>query len=343
MSESKLLVQDKAVVTPGETLAVGMEYFPGVGTYRCEDKILANQLGLLNIEGKVLKTTPLAGRYLPARNDIVIGRVVDILMSGWRVDINCPYSAVIPLKDATFDFIKKGDDLTNYFALEDYVVCKITQVTSQNLIDVSMKGPGLRKLRGGQFMTVNAAKVPRIIGRKGSMITMIKHATGCQMVVGQNGLAWISGEPDQEVIAVNAVRKIEREGHIAGLTERVKVFLEEHTGKTLDMEAITREAEAEDAAAQEQRNRFPRFERRDEGGDGGDRGGFRGGGDRGGFRGGGDRGGDRGGFRGGDRGGFRGERRDGPRPPRRDGDRPPRSDAAPRPPQGEAFKNDDTN
>jgi exosome complex component RRP4 len=322
MSESKLLVQDKSVVIPGEALAEGMEYFPGIGTYRHEDKILANQLGLLTIEGKVLKTTPLAGRYLPAKNDIVIGRVIDILMSGWRVDINCPYSAVIPLKDATFEFIKKGDDLTNYFALEDYVVCKVTQVTSQNLIDVSMKGPSLKKLRGGQFLTVNAAKVPRIIGRRGSMITMVKHATGCQIIVGQNGLVWISGEPDSEVIAVDAIRKIEREAHISGLTERVKIYLEQRTGKTLDMEAITREAEAE-AAAAEAKPRFFRDEntegyrdrppRRD-----GDRGGYRGG-DRG------------------DRGGFRGR---GDRPPRRDGDRPPRRDFAPRPPQGDAFKGD---
>lgn len=85
---------------------------------------------------------------------------------------------------------------------------------------------------------------------------------------------------------------------------------------------------------------------RDERGDRGERGGFRGG-ERGGFRGG-DRGGDRGGFRGGDRGdrppregggGFRGGDRDGggfraggDRPPRDGaprGDRPPRTTTGP--------------
>jgi exosome complex component RRP4 len=258
MAESKLLVNDRSVVTPGEVIAVGMEYFPGVGTYRHEDKILANQLGLLNVEGKVLKTTSLSGRYLPARNDIVIGRVIDILMSGWRIDINCPYSAVLPLKDATFDFIKKGADLTEYFNLEDYVVCKITQVTSQNLIDVSMKGPGLRKLRGGQFLTVNAAKVPRIIGRKGSMVSMVKKATGCQIAVGQNGIVWISGEPEMELIAVHAIQQIEREAHVPGLTERIKNYLEGATGMKLDVDAITREAEAEAAAAEQQTRSFSR-------------------------------------------------------------------------------------
>ena len=256
MKESKLLVQDKNVVTPGEIIAEGMDFFPGVGTYRYEDKILANQTGLLHVEGKVLKTTPLAGRYLPSRNDVIIGRVMDILMSGWRVDINCPYSAVLPLKDATFDFIKKGADLTEYFNLEDYIMCKITQVTSQNLIDVSMKGPGLRKLRGGQFILVNAAKIPRIIGRQGSMVSMIKKATGCQIAAGQNGIVWISGDPQNEIVAINAIRKIEREAHVAGLTERVKEFLEAQTGKTLDLAAITREAEAEAAAQEQQSSRF---------------------------------------------------------------------------------------
>jgi len=260
MRESKLLVHDKVVVTPGEVIAEGMEYFPGLGTYRHEDRILANQTGLLNIEGKVLKTTPLSGRYLPSRNDVVIGRVIDILMSGWRVDINCPYSAVLPLKDATFDFIKKGADLTEYFNLEDYILCKITQVTSQNLIDVSMKGPGLAKLKGGQFITVNAAKVPRIIGRKGSMVSMVKKATNCKIAVGQNGIVWINGEPPAELIAVQAVKMIEREAHTSGLTERVKLFLEQQTGVTLDMEQIVREAEAEAAEQERQTRRAPREE-----------------------------------------------------------------------------------
>src|SRR3989344_2348695 len=36
-----------------------------------------------------------------------------------------------------------------------------------------------------------------------------------------------------EIIAIQAIRKIEQEGHIGGLTERIKTFLEEKTGKQL--------------------------------------------------------------------------------------------------------------
>lgn len=231
MTESELIAKNRDIVVPGQTLAIGMEYFPGLGTYRHEDRILANQVGLLHIDGKVLKTTPMASPYLPARNDVVIGKVVDILMSGWRIDINCPYTAVLPLKDATFDFIRKGEDLTGYFDLNDYVVCKITQVTSQNLIDVSMKDKTLKKLRGGQFIRVNPAKVPRIIGKGGSMMGVVKRQTDCQIAVGQNGMVWVSGEPQSEVLAIKAIRMIERQAHVPGLTEKVKAFLESQTGR----------------------------------------------------------------------------------------------------------------
>jgi len=237
MTNEKLLVKDKDVVVPGEVLAEGMNYLPGNGTYRLNDKVLANRLGLLVIEGKVLKTLPLAGRYLPRSYDIVIGKVIDILMSGWRFEINSPYSAVLPLKDASFTYIPKGADLSRYFELDDYAVVKVTNVTSQNLIDVTCKGPGLHKLRGGRIIHVNTNKVPRIIGKKGSMVSMIKRATDCMIIVGQNGIAWISGQPEMEVITVNAIQMIEEHSHTSGLTDKVKDYLEKATGRKIEMTA----------------------------------------------------------------------------------------------------------
>jgi len=237
MTEGKLLVNDKDIVVPGEVLAEGMSFLPGNGTYRTKDKIIANRLGLLVIDGKVLKSLPLAGRYLPKKFDIVVGKVIDILMSGWRLEINSPYSAVLPLKDASFAYIPKGADLSKYFELDDYVVAKITNVTSQNLVDVTCKGPGLFKLRGGRIIHANTHKVPRIIGKKGSMVSMIKQATGCKVIVGQNGTAWISGEPEMEVITVNAIKMIEEHSHISGLTDKVKAYLETATGKKIEFTA----------------------------------------------------------------------------------------------------------
>jgi exosome complex component RRP4 len=224
----KLLVKEKEVVVPGEQIAEGMDYLPSSGTYRKDDKIIANRLGLISTEGKVIKTIPLAGRYIPKRNDTIIGKVIDILMSGWRIDINSPYSAVLGLQEASFKYIQKGTDLSKYFALDEWVVGKIINVTSQKLVDITMKGPGLRKLEGGRVIKVNTHKVPRIIGKQGSMVSLIKDSTGCKISVGQNGIVWIEGEPEKEILAIKVIEKIEKEAHHNGLTDEIKAFLEKN-------------------------------------------------------------------------------------------------------------------
>ncbi len=261
MTEENLLVKEKEVVVPGEVLATGMNYLPGNGTYRLNDQLIANRLGLLTIDGKVLKTLPLAGRYLPKKFDVVIGKVYDILMSGWRLEIDSPYSAVLPLKDASFSYIAKGADLTRYFELEDHVVCKITNVTSQNLVDVTCKGPGLHKLKGGRVIHVNTHKVPRIIGKKGSMVSMIKRATDCKVVIGQNGISWLSGEPEMEVIAVNAIKMIEELSHVSGLTDKMQAFLEKATGRKIEI--IEDIPETGEEGREEGRDEGRRYEQRE--------------------------------------------------------------------------------
>jgi len=57
------------------------------------------------------------------------------------------------------------------------------------------------------------------------MVSMIKQATKCNITVGQNGLIWIDGSPKGELLAVNAIRKIEEESHLSGLTEKIEEFL----------------------------------------------------------------------------------------------------------------------
>ena len=232
---SKLLVKEKEVVVPGECLAEGMDYLPGAGTYRDGEKILASMLGLATIDGRAIKLIALSGRYLPKRGDTIIAKVTDITMSGWILDTESAYHAMLGMAEATSDFIPKGADLTKYFTFGDYMVCKITKVTSQKLVDVSLKGPGLRKLRGGRIIQANTHKVPRIIGKKGSMVSMIKQATDCKIIVGQNGIIWLQGEdPKMEILAVNTINKIAKEAHIPGLTDRIKEFLEKETGRKIE-------------------------------------------------------------------------------------------------------------
>ena len=79
------------------------------------------------------------------------------------------------------------------------------------------------------MIKVTPAKVPRIIGKAGSMVEMIKEMTGTQIVVGQNGLVWVKG--DNEEIATEAILTIEEKSHVHGLTDQIKTMLEEKLGK----------------------------------------------------------------------------------------------------------------
>lgn len=250
MSEDVLNVKERDIVVPGEVVAEGMGFLPSKGLYREGAKIHAGRLGMVSIEGKVIKLVPLTGTYVPKLNDKIICKIIDVLMTGWRVETRSPYSAVLGLKDATTEFIPRSVDLTQYYAIGEYILCKVVTVTSQRLIDVTMKGPGLKKLKDGRLVEVNSYKVPRIIGKEGSMLMMIRNATGCSIDVGQNGWIWVAGpSPQQEMQAVSALKKVEEEAHLPGLTERMKVYLEELTGKPVEVPTVTMGATASEELA----------------------------------------------------------------------------------------------
>ncbi len=223
---SKILVKDKEVVIPGQELAEGMDFLPSQGSFRDGNNIISSYLGLVSIHERFVKVIPLTGKYNPKIDDLVIGKVVDMGFFGWVLDIGCAYNATLSIRDAA-GFIEKNDDLTKYYDYGDLVVAQIFRVSKKKQIDVTTKGPGLKKLIGGKIIEVTPSKVPRMIGKQGSMISMIKEATNCNVIIGQNGRAWIKGDNlDKEILVTDAIMKIEQESHIDGLTDKIKKLLE---------------------------------------------------------------------------------------------------------------------
>ena len=227
-----LIVKDKEVVVPGQVLAKGMEYLPANGTYREGNEIKALQIGMVTLSGRLIKLIPLKGVYIPKVNDVVIGRIIDVGINNWLVDIGFSNLAGLSLRDATSQYIVRGADLSNYYKFDDYIIAKVTKVTKDKLIDLTTKGRGLRKLDEGIIIKVTPVKVPRIIGKGGSMISMIKEKTNCKIMVGQNGVIWLCGqEPEKEKLAIDAIYFIEKNAHVEGLTDIVKDFLEGKKGE----------------------------------------------------------------------------------------------------------------
>jgi exosome complex component RRP4 len=225
---SQILVKNRQVVIPGEILADGMEFLPGKGAFREDDKLISSRLGLVNLNGSIVTIIPLAGTYIPQEGDTVIGYVKDMTYNTWFIDVGYANDGSLGLKDASSEYIERGASLSDFFAIDDIVITKITNVTKSKSIDLTMVGPGLRKVKGGKIIEVTPAKVPRIVGKQGSMISLIKELTGCSVFAGQNGRVWINGpSTEAEILATKAINLIDEKSHVKGLTERVKKFLED--------------------------------------------------------------------------------------------------------------------
>jgi exosome complex component RRP4 len=221
-----LMVDEKDVVLPGQIIAEGMDFLPAMNTYRDENNIVSTRIGFIKMFGRSINVIPLSGPYIPKVGDTVIGRVSNIGLSSWSINVGYAYEASLSLKDATSEYIQRGSDLSQYYDIGDFVVAKIINVTKMKFMDLTTKGPGLRKLNGGLLVKVTPSKVPRVIGKQGSMISVVKNATNTRIIVGQNGWVWIQGENPEDIKkASEALLMIDQQAISEGLTDRIEKFL----------------------------------------------------------------------------------------------------------------------
>ena len=222
-------MKTRNVVIPGDYLDERNGRKLGMGTYEENEKVYSTFLGIARITENEISVTPLSGAYLPKLGDRVIATIEEVEISGWFVDMNSPYSAFLPIAEAVDEFIDlQRTDITRFFDIDDIVLGRISRVTRNKNVQLSMRDFESRKLRNGIVIKVTPTKIPRIIGKEGSMIMMIKNKTGCEIVTGQNGLVWIHGENKEK--AIEAILTIERESHMLGLTEKIEKMLGEGNG-----------------------------------------------------------------------------------------------------------------
>ena len=223
--------ENRNIVTPGDLLAEG-NFEAGRNTYKIDSKIYACKLGLVEYKGRTVNVVALNTFYVPSVGDLVIGKIVEINLHGWTVDINSPYFATLRASDFFNKAYKpQKDELSEFLDIGDLIQAKVVAYDRTRDPLLTIREPGLGKITRGQIVKVSPAKIPRIIGRKGSMISILKKETQCNITVGQNGLIHIFGcNPEDEQIAVLAIKKIELEAHTSGLTDRVTEMISKARG-----------------------------------------------------------------------------------------------------------------
>ena len=217
---------DRKVVVPGEMIAEGDDYLPGENTEKRDGKIYSLKFGLSEEQSNLIKVIPLSGAYVPRRGNVVIGKVENILSNGWLVDIGGADSAFLSITEIP-RYVNK-DAMDEVLDIDDMVIAKIWSINKRG-IDLSLKGRGYQRIEEGLIFDVNPNKVPRIIGKEGSMIKVIKENTGCDISVGQNGFVLVQGDSvEDELYAKKAVMFVAEKSFVSGLTEEVEKWFKEN-------------------------------------------------------------------------------------------------------------------
>ena len=215
-------MSERKIIIPGEVIVKGDNYLPGEGTEKKGkgNEIVAVRYGLAEEVNKLVKVIPLSGIYQPRRGNLVIGQVENITFNGWVINIDSPENAFLPLSEVP-RYVNKNA-LDEIMDLNDMVVAKISNINKRG-VDLTIKASGMGRIDEGIIIKINPNKVPRVIGREGSMINLIKNETGCNITVGQNGLIWIKGNKiEDELKAKEAILFVTDKFFIQGLTEQVK-------------------------------------------------------------------------------------------------------------------------
>jgi exosome complex component RRP4 len=214
-------------VIPGDVVTTG-PFRPEQNVILDGNKIISTTIGISEIYDDSVRVIPLTGKYIPKINDLVIGKVISHTSLSWELDINSCYVGFLPAQDVFGrDFSAHADELSSKLKSGDLVAARIANFdrTRDPLVTISDRDLGA--IDSGELVKISPSKVPRLIGKRGSMIQMIEMATNAAVTIGQNGWVVVSCEtPEGLLKAKTAIEMINEKAHVANLTDQVKEMLE---------------------------------------------------------------------------------------------------------------------
>jgi len=214
-------------VIPGDVITTG-PYRPEQNVILDGNKIISTAIGISEIYDDSVRVIPLTGKYIPKINDLVIGKVVSHTSLSWELDINSCYVGFLPAQDVFGrDFSAHADELSSKLKSGDLVAARIANFDRTRDPLVTIADRDLGKIDSGDLIKISPSKVPRLIGKKGSMFQTIEMATNAAITIGQNGWVVVSCEtPEGLLKAKKAIQMVDEKAHVANLTDQVKEMLE---------------------------------------------------------------------------------------------------------------------
>jgi len=191
-------------------------------------RVMATCMGLSDVSSDSVRVIPLAGVYLPKIDDLVLCTISLVSGNSWFANMDSCYQGMLLAQDVfgrgsypTMEEMKARLDKG------DLVYARIANSDRMREPLLSIMGENLGKIDSGELVKISPTKIPRLIGKHGSMIQTIEAATHATITVGQNGLIVVDCEESDGLLkAITAIRMVEEQAHLVDLTNKVKKMLE---------------------------------------------------------------------------------------------------------------------
>ena len=221
MSESQF-------VLPGDVIITG-DYRPEQNVVLDGNRLMSTAVGFSEIKDNSVTVTPLTGLYTPKTDDLVIGKIVSHNALSWEVDINSYYSGILTASDIFGkDYSASRDDLSLKLNTCDIILARIANVGSRDPL-LTIIGENLGKIDAGELVKISPAKIPRLLGKHGSMIQSIEASTNATITVGQNGFIILKCDDSAGLQkAIASIKMIGMTHDDANIEEKIQNILDEN-------------------------------------------------------------------------------------------------------------------
>ncbi len=207
-------VREREIVVPGQTLSDDSR-MSGLNTYVHQGKVYSAVAGIVQLKHSLINVLPAKSPYRPSESDHVLGIITDIKPSHYEVDLGWHLIGILKA-------LRRRPKMRLHIGDVIYTSVKHSGIRGVFLDS----GEKLVRVERGLLIRVSPVKIPRIVGKKGSMVSLLSNESGCRLYVGRNGLIAVVGpSPEREFAVASAIRIIDEESHVPGLTERVASHL----------------------------------------------------------------------------------------------------------------------
>ena len=193
-------------------------------------RIIATSIGLTNIYDDSVRVIPLSAVYLPKIDDIVIGKIKSIFGNSWFADINSCYEGMLLGQDV----FGRGtsptmSDMKSRLDIGDLICAKIANFDRSREPLISIADHNLGKIDSGELVKISPPKIPRLIGKHGSMIQTIESSTDTSITIGQNGLIVLKSESGSNLDKIIKVFKmLDSTTDDSNMDEKIQKILDEN-------------------------------------------------------------------------------------------------------------------